>query len=99
MRLPTLLLLCACGSTPASFQTDYATRSCEVLDEQCRPEQLPELCRSIGIAPLAEPVTACTFDTLTADACLNGAWSCGEDGQVVPPAACARVWTCPEQDG
>lgn len=100
MRLAPALLLCACGPTAATFQTDYAERYCLAVDELCPPAQLPELCRSIGVAPDQEPVTDCAYDGTAASTCLTGIWRCSDEGEVDPPDACERVWTCPDpEDG
>ncbi len=97
MRHLPLLLLAACGPTAASFQSDYARRYCEVLDEQCPPAQLPELCRSIGTAPLENPYSICDFDGFAAMQCMEPArWSCNAEDEVVVPEVCASVWVCPE---
>lgn len=91
------VLLSACGPTPASFQVEYARRWCEVVDTQCPEAVLPDLCRGIGVAPVEDPYTDCTFDATAASTCVtSAAWSCSDDGEVEPPEVCAGVWSCPE---
>lgn len=98
MRHLPLLLLCACGPTEVSFQTDYAERYCQAVDELCPPTTLPELCRNIGVAPTDPPFTDCTFDGAAAQTCMTGPWRCDEDGTVDPPDACERVWDCADAE-
>lgn len=93
-------LLAACGPTPASFQVDYARRWCEVVETQCPDDVLPDLCRSIGVAPIEAPFTDCDFDVTAASTCVTTApWTCSDAGEVEPPEICARVWSCAEDEG
>jgi hypothetical protein len=105
---PALILVTVCVSACAtdaqSFEADYRTAYCDAFDEVCTGSLGTETCEANG-APTTLVLTpldpaGCTFHTLRAQTCLDvGHWTCVDDADgnhriLVPPDACADVWTC-----
>lgn len=94
--LAVAAFLAACNPSERRFYDLYTDRWCDVFADQCDPDAFPPaFCREAGrTAYERPPSTTCDYDGARASDCLwDGRWSC-EGTEVIPPGACAGVFTC-----
>ena len=89
----TLSALAACGISEEDYSADYSAKYCESL-AGCGGEFSCDAATETA-TDAEDPLASCEVDSKQAEACLDAEWTCDDLNQVVVPAACETVYTCP----